>query len=308
MANGITESDVWKAADALLLEGQRPTIERVRQQIGRGSPNTVQPYLDTWFKGLGARIRDPQAFAASAAIPEPVTRAADFLWQAAQAEARANLKKDQDQLDLVRQALEQERQAFHRKEAELTARLEAVASAFETATNQLEEARQREVMLLTTGKELDRRYAEAAAALTASRAQLDATRAEFDRERQENTEQARLQEQHWLQEIDRQRQASKDAAQRTSAIEKRAQSTIQTLEARVLTAETLALGRQAEIDALRTAQAEQARLIMATEHSLALAQAKLDAAQVSVDVPRRRIQTATMSSLRPKSKFKRANR
>ena len=50
---GIRETDVWDAADALLLEGARPTIERIRQKAGRGSPNTVGPYLDTWFKGLG---------------------------------------------------------------------------------------------------------------------------------------------------------------------------------------------------------------------------------------------------------------
>jgi hypothetical protein len=43
MARGITENDVWTASDALLLEGARPTIERVRQKIGRGSPNTVSP-------------------------------------------------------------------------------------------------------------------------------------------------------------------------------------------------------------------------------------------------------------------------
>ena len=33
MASGITENDVWKAADALLLEGLRPTIERVRRTV-----------------------------------------------------------------------------------------------------------------------------------------------------------------------------------------------------------------------------------------------------------------------------------
>ena len=41
MSRGITENDVWQAADALLLEGARPTIERVRQKIGRGSPNRL---------------------------------------------------------------------------------------------------------------------------------------------------------------------------------------------------------------------------------------------------------------------------
>ena len=43
MPRGIDQDDVWKAADALLIEGARPTIERIRQKIGRGSPNTVSP-------------------------------------------------------------------------------------------------------------------------------------------------------------------------------------------------------------------------------------------------------------------------
>lgn len=88
MARGITEDEVWKACDALLLEGARPTIERVRQKLGRGSPNTVSPMLETWFKHLGARIKDPGAFAAPVASPDPVQQAAQHLWEVAQAEAR----------------------------------------------------------------------------------------------------------------------------------------------------------------------------------------------------------------------------
>jgi Plasmid replication region DNA-binding N-term len=67
MARGIQEGDVWAAADALLLEGQRPTIERVRLKGGRGSPNTVSPFLETWFKHL----------------PDPVQKAAKHFWDAA---------------------------------------------------------------------------------------------------------------------------------------------------------------------------------------------------------------------------------
>ena len=87
---GITDQDVWRAADALLLDGQRPTIERVRLHIGRGSPNTVSPHLDTWFSRLGARIADPQAFRAPAAddTPAPVQALAAQLWDTAQALAR----------------------------------------------------------------------------------------------------------------------------------------------------------------------------------------------------------------------------
>ncbi|MFT7773359.1 DNA-binding protein [Roseateles sp.] len=91
MARGITESDVFKACDALLLEGARPTIERVRQALGRGSPNTISPMLETWFKHLGARIKDPGAFSAPAAIPDPVLQAAQHFWEVAQADARRDV-------------------------------------------------------------------------------------------------------------------------------------------------------------------------------------------------------------------------
>jgi hypothetical protein len=45
-SRGITAGDVERAADALLREGDRPTIEKIRAKIGRGSPNTINPLLD----------------------------------------------------------------------------------------------------------------------------------------------------------------------------------------------------------------------------------------------------------------------
>lgn len=93
MPRGITENDVWMACDALLVSGSRPTIERVRHHLGRGSPNTVGPHLDTWFKGLGARIQDPATFAAPNGVPDPVHTAASQLWEAAQAESRRDVEQ-----------------------------------------------------------------------------------------------------------------------------------------------------------------------------------------------------------------------
>lgn len=93
MARGITEKDVFTASDALLLAGERPTIERVRQKIGRGSPNTVSPMLDAWFKGLGPRLQDPGAFAAPASVAEPVQQAAQHFWEVAQAQARGEFDR-----------------------------------------------------------------------------------------------------------------------------------------------------------------------------------------------------------------------
>ena len=92
---GVTRDDIWGAADALLLSGARPTVEKVRGHLGGGSPNTVGPHLDTWFQGLGQRLSQPGALApAHAGHPESVTRAAEMLWAAAQQEARRALEAD----------------------------------------------------------------------------------------------------------------------------------------------------------------------------------------------------------------------
>ena len=91
MARGITETDVFAACDALLLAGDRPTIERVRQKIGRGSPNTVSPMLDAWFKGLGRRLQDPAVFVPVPDVPDPVLQAARHFWEVAQAESRRDV-------------------------------------------------------------------------------------------------------------------------------------------------------------------------------------------------------------------------
>ena len=122
MARGITENDVWTASDALLLEGARPTIERVRQKIGRGSPNTVSPYLDTWFRHLGGRIKDPGAFSALPALPDPVQQAAQHFWDIAFAQTR---------LDFDERLKEGMAAAVANVEAEKAHAAQAEAAAFE---------------------------------------------------------------------------------------------------------------------------------------------------------------------------------
>src|SRR6202008_674719 len=87
-ARGVQEPQVWEAADALLSEGARPTIERVRQKIGSGSPNTVSPHLGTRFRHLGGGIKEPGAFAAPADVPDPILQAAKHFWEVAQTESR----------------------------------------------------------------------------------------------------------------------------------------------------------------------------------------------------------------------------
>lgn len=107
----ISEADVWKACDEILLAKERPTIERVRQVLGRGSPNTVTVHLNSWFAELGSRIVDPQGFIKSAALPDPVTQAATYLWEAAQAlarkEAQEQLTEQHKKIELKEQELDE---------------------------------------------------------------------------------------------------------------------------------------------------------------------------------------------------------
>jgi hypothetical protein len=125
-SRGITARDVELAADALLRSGERPTIERVREKIGRGSPNTINPLLDVWWKRLAARLEAGPA--ALHRLPETVAHVAEALWMQALDEARR--RADQE---LHRQAhsaakheadLEVRSHVLTLREGELQSRLE----------------------------------------------------------------------------------------------------------------------------------------------------------------------------------------
>ncbi len=228
MATGITESDVWSAADALLLEGARPTIERVRQKIGRGSPNTVSPHLETWFRALGARIQDPRAFAAPTAVPDPIAQAATHFWEAALAAARAEQARAYEERweELAREGERFAAQAeqLELREAQLIEREKHLQEALEVARAQS----------ATTEKRLQAAEAQLRqrdAALAATQTRLEDVRAankalladaEHDRDRHAQAIAAldarhAAHERRWLNELDAERGAVKRLQTRLDA-------------------------------------------------------------------------------------------
>jgi len=90
---GIGPTDVDRAADALLRAGDRPTVEKVRAKIGRGSPNTINPLLDAWWQRLAGRLDAGPA--ALHRLPEPVLLAAEGLWLQALDNARRRAAAEQ---------------------------------------------------------------------------------------------------------------------------------------------------------------------------------------------------------------------
>ena len=273
MARGITESDVFTACDALLLAGERPTIERVRQTIGRGSPNTVSPMLDAWFKGLGRRLQDPGAFAAAPDVPEPILQAAQHFWETALAHTRADFDTR------LREGLAT---AAANVEAERERAEQAVAAAREAQAT----AARLEQQLTQRGLQLDAAHQD----LAAERARLEGARVALD------TASSTLREHQGkatveMDELRRQLEAAlqrADAADRRVALElerermarAKAERQVEALQ-RALSAErqaALAAGEQAQALLNAARDREQAQ---ATFHAAAAAELALERERIA---------------------------
>jgi hypothetical protein len=87
---GVSALDVQRAADTLLRLGQKPSIAALREQMAGGSPNTIGPLLEKYWKSLGHRIQaGPDALER---VPESLARLTEALWLRAIDEARQRVK------------------------------------------------------------------------------------------------------------------------------------------------------------------------------------------------------------------------
>jgi hypothetical protein len=84
---GVTFADVSSAADQLVAAGERPSTERVRLALGRGSPNTIAPLLERWWTQLMQRLHAREALPG---VPDEVAAAFAHAWAAALAAGQAH--------------------------------------------------------------------------------------------------------------------------------------------------------------------------------------------------------------------------
>lgn len=80
MAVGVPENDVFAAADSVLARGERPTVERVRLELGRGSPARIGGLLDQWWARLAERLSGEIRLPT---LPAEVSQAFVAVWQQA---------------------------------------------------------------------------------------------------------------------------------------------------------------------------------------------------------------------------------
>jgi DNA repair exonuclease SbcCD ATPase subunit len=138
MARGITQDQVSAAADALVTAGERPTVEKIRAQLGTGSPNTVTRMLDTWRGALATRLSQVLALPD---VPADVGRAFIEVWRLAVAQAgslaQTALAHEQNALLAAQSSLTQERKLWEIALAEAQAQAQNADQAREVAETRL---------------------------------------------------------------------------------------------------------------------------------------------------------------------------
>lgn len=208
MARGVTQDQVTYAADALLARGERPTIEKVRAELGTGSPNTLLRLLDVWWAELAARLA-AQARAQLPEIPDAVQRAMMTLWSesvvTARQEAAARYADRERQLAECETAIKAQ---LMRIAAEKETQQQTLQQAFverDVARRELTDERRRVDDLQQSLSTALHSLSEAQSTITSLRhAGENAQKAlQLDRER------TAAKEQHWLREVDRAREDAK---------------------------------------------------------------------------------------------------
>jgi hypothetical protein len=210
MARGITQSQVNNAADALLQRGIRPTIEKLRAELGTGSPNTLTRMVEAWWKGLAERLA-AQARADLPGLPEAVQRAMQTVWSEATVAARATADA---------RVLDREQQA-HAKTQDGEARLAEMATLLETAQRSREAAEEALAAERQRAAELQSALSDALQSLKDTQGLRDVVRRSSEEERarqRADLERAVAAQDRWLRELDRAREDAKAAARETRSL------------------------------------------------------------------------------------------
>jgi|GEM_PF-4668545 len=196
MRTGVTLVDITRAADQLLADGERPTVDGIRKFLGTGSPGTVNTLLKQYYQTLPTRLN----------LPAPIATAAAELYEKLRATASEEVTALRAALEsriaMERGELVDERREFETEKTELRAevasrganieRLQDTVRQLTTKTTQLE-------------KELAAQTARASSAEAHARAadeERDRTHHKHAAEIQRLREQSEGNERHLLSRID----------------------------------------------------------------------------------------------------------
>lgn len=279
-SRGIQYSDVALAADALLQEGVRPTIERIRLRIGRGSPNTVGPLLEQWFSSLGGRIHSgSSASDAQDGVPREVREAMQTLWTVAQSQAQqlaeSALQAREAALEADRQALKAQREALEQAQARMQERSAWLEQALAQADAQLKESHAQQQQLQVVVAERGREIQALTQSITQSQAAHGQLQALFHQAQQDHQkalgaseERHAGNERRLLGELDRTRQEVRKAEQALQAQAQDFAKVQQSLLDRLQGAEQAAQTAESRVLALEEQLAQAQALLVSQRQAL----------------------------------------
>lgn len=241
----VTPESVNAACEAIAARGERPTAERVRLELGGGSPNTVLILLNAWKdarKAGGAKRQAPEPPPApdgDVVTPEAVN-AVDNISRGILAMLTSVIEQERARASAAQQAIQaaaDQKVALARQAAD-----EQVADLQKQAAEELDDARAEALEMADLVEALTTERDALAGSLDSSRAEVGRLKAELEAERQAH------------------QQASALAGERAAEIEALRQTVAQA-EARAVAAEREQRAAQDRADVAEKAQehAEEAR-------------------------------------------------
>jgi chaperonin cofactor prefoldin len=228
MARGITQDQVNRAADTILGAGENPTVEKVRAELGTGSPNTITRMLDAWRGQLGERLRQLNTLPD---VPDTVGQAMIELWRLATehaegviehrfAAARASLEADQALLAKERDSWEARLQVAETNAAHAQAARDLAEHACATLDGQLQDSHALRSDLVQQRDRLQDQCDALSAQIQMLRTQLDENQVVLRTERERQEAYIRAAEDRAHLEVDRARQEAKQWQQRYEGAER----------------------------------------------------------------------------------------
>jgi multidrug efflux pump subunit AcrA (membrane-fusion protein) len=137
----ISREQVFAVADELQANGQKPTLEAIRQRLG-GSYTTLAPLLREW-KAAQVAGDVPMSEPVPENIAGRLEDVAAEIWRAALDLANSRLAEEREALEEARAALESERDEAVELADGLAADLDAARAELDAARAELDAARER---------------------------------------------------------------------------------------------------------------------------------------------------------------------
>lgn len=224
MRTGVTLIDITRAADQLLAEGERPTVDGVRKVLGTGSPATVNNLLKEYYQALPTRLNLPAAIATAAAELYQKIR------ETAQGEVAEKQEIFQRDLAADREKLGADRSAFESDKSSLQQQLIALSSEKQGLQDQLSALQAKVVSLERALNEQTERAATAESRALSATEERERATAKHAAEVVHLREQAEGNERHLLARIEDQKTQTKRIATEREKESAAAQARISALE------------------------------------------------------------------------------